>query len=77
MNKARRARIGLLLGKLQDLQAEAEEIRDEEQEYFDNMPEGLQGGDKGQQAEQDASNLSECADGIEQAVQALGSIELD
>jgi len=47
-----------------------EGIRDEEQEYFGNMPEGFQNGDKGSAAQEAISNL-------ESAIEDLESIEWD
>lgn len=41
MNKARRMRLIAVQSKLSDLKAEIEQIRDEEQEAYDNLPEGL------------------------------------
>jgi uncharacterized coiled-coil DUF342 family protein len=75
MNKERRARIQKLIGDLEELMPQAEEIRDEEQEYFDNMPEAFQGGDKGQAAEEAISNLENVVEGIQQALDALGDIQ--
>lgn len=57
-------------GKVADAISAVEYIKDEEQEYFDNMPESLQGGDKGQQAE---SNVSE----LESAQNELENIDFD
>lgn len=77
MNKERRKEINALAAKLEelaglltDIKDSVESIRDEEQEYFDNMPESLQGGDRGMVAEEAASNL-------EQAMDALEDIDLD
>ena len=57
MNKARRKaydkiadQIAVLISKVEDLKSELETIRDEEQEYYDAMPESFQNGDKGQAA---------------------------
>lgn len=44
-----------------------EAIRDEEQEYFDNMPESLQGGDKGQMAEAAIEALDSAISALEDA----------
>lgn len=52
------------------LRSVAEEIRElgsEQQEKFDNMPEGFQQGDTGQLLEERASQCEEWADAIEQA----------
>ena len=43
MNKQRRARIEDIANQISSLCQELEELRDEEQEYMDNMPENLQG----------------------------------
>ena len=68
MNKDRRKALGSLTeqldtlkGKLNDIQQELEGLRDEEQEYYDNMPESFQMGDKGQAAEEAIGYLDEAA----------------
>lgn len=38
MNNERRKRIAAVIDKLDEAKSELEEIRDEEQEAFDNMP---------------------------------------
>jgi len=59
MNKERRKQ----LSKAIDLLAEARDIIEtaaaEERDYYDNMPESLQSGDKGQRADEVASSLEE------------------
>jgi hypothetical protein len=65
MNAARRKEIA----KAQELIAEAIEIltgaRDDEQDYFDAMPESLQGAEKGEAAEAAVSALEEAIDALE------------
>lgn len=67
MNKERRAN----LAKAQSLIEQALELlegaRDEEQDYFDNMPERLQGSDKGDAAETAVANLEEAIGQLEEA----------
>lgn len=86
MNKERRAAIAaliksaesvkedfaLLAGKIEGLKAEAESIRDEEQEYYDNMPESFQSGEKGQAAEEKISALDDAISEIETLIDTLG-----
>jgi hypothetical protein len=48
MNAERRKQIASLMMKAENLQADIELIRDEEQEAYDAMPESLQDGDGGQ-----------------------------
>jgi hypothetical protein len=52
------------------------ELGEEQQEKFDNMPEGLQQGDTGQLLEERAQGCESWADAIEQAADSLQS-ELD
>jgi uncharacterized coiled-coil DUF342 family protein len=72
MNKDRRKTIASITEQLAELEAlrdsikEAiEEVRDEEQEYFDNMPEGFQMADRGQAAEGAISNLENAISQLE------------
>lgn len=80
MNKARRKQITDLSKKLselldgselEDLKGEAEQLRDDEQEYLGNMPESLQGGDRGRAAEQAVSALDTAAEALQQAFDSL------
>lgn len=60
MNKTRRNELEEINEKLADLRTQLEELLTDEQEYFDNMPENLQGSLRGEDSEQAISNL-ECA----------------
>lgn len=73
MNKARREAITKLADQLDAIRGEIEALRDEEQEYFNNMPESLQGGDKGQDAEQAVASLDDAINEIESALDSLNS----
>lgn len=53
------------ISKAEELHSELEGVKDEEQEYFDNMPESLQGGDKGQAAEEAVSNMESALEALE------------
>ena len=46
-----------LKSQCDELAGEVEQIKDEEQEAYDNMPEGLQQGERGQQASEAIENL--------------------
>ncbi len=54
-------------GTIDDHHTAAEAIRDEEQEYYDNMPSGLQGGDKGDTAQSAIDNIESAMDKLEEA----------
>lgn len=57
--KAVLSRVSSLNRRLQELQEEIARIRDEEQEYLDNMPENMQDGDKGVKAQEAIDQLDE------------------
>ncbi|MDH4602309.1 hypothetical protein [Pseudomonas syringae] len=55
---------------MQDLRERIEQLQEEEQEGFDNLPEGLQQGERGQAMEQAAEQMGTALDSIDEAVQA-------
>lgn len=89
MNKERRKVLeGLakdlaeLQGKIDDVKSQVETCRDEEQDYYDNMHENFQNGEKGERAqaaidamEECLSSLDETINNIETANEYLGSVE--
>lgn len=48
MNKVRRKRVQDAITKIEEAKAILEDAQDEEQAAFDNMPEGLQYGERGE-----------------------------
>lgn len=77
MNKDRRKeiqevadRIGELATLRDELKDAIESIRDEEQDYFDNMPESFQYADRGLKAQ-------EAVDALNEAIDLLDSIDTD
>ncbi|WP_133125535.1 hypothetical protein [Pseudomonas amygdali] len=88
MNNKRRKRIAEICAQIETLKAqlenahslkdEIEELQGEEQESFDNLPESLQQGDKGQAMEQAIEALGEAADelegGLSAAIDALDEV---
>lgn len=87
MNKKQRELVAVKLAALVSLKEQIEsigeelsDIASEEQEKFDNMPENMQGGEKGEAMETAAANLFEaaqyCEDGdAGNAISSLESIE--
>jgi flagellar biosynthesis chaperone FliJ len=69
-----------LMTKMEDARDELETLKDEEQEYYDNMPESLQGGEKGERAvevcdllDSALSNFDSMRNEIEEAIQSCNS----
>jgi methyl-accepting chemotaxis protein len=66
--------IETLKGLIDDARSEYEAIKDEEQEYYDNMPESFQQGDKGSKAEEIVSALESVSEALDEGDAALDSI---
>lgn len=73
MNKQRRKEIAEVVQELETLKERIEVLRDEEQEYFDNMPEGIQMSERGDLAQEAASNLEYAADGFDELIGNLNA----
>lgn len=74
MNKERRKRLEDLMGQLSTIKDEIEELRDAEQDAFDNLPESLQAGERGEQMEGNAEILDDVADLLAQIDESLNEI---
>jgi hypothetical protein len=93
MNKQRRAEIDKLIKLVEDFKAtitvaiagidfegmkeDASDLAADEQEYFDNMPEGLQRGEKGQVAEETIGYLTDARDKLESIAESFDNLEGD
>lgn len=71
MNNERRKQIQKIMDQLADIRLEIETIQDEEQEYFDRMPESLQSGEKGTKSEEAVEFLDNAADYCDNVVDEL------
>lgn len=74
MNAARRktieenkTRLEKLWDELDEIKGNIETAKDEEREYYDNMPEGLQAGDKGTTADEHATALETASSALDEA----------
>lgn len=71
MNKQRRAELRKISDQLAELMGRVEALSEEEQSAFDNLPESLQGAEKGQAMEGAITALEEAADQMEEAFNSL------
>lgn len=76
MNKSRRIRLDEIAEKLDALKTDIELIQDEEQEAFDNLPESLQGGEKGDKMQECIDNLGYAADNLQDAIDNINDANL-
>jgi len=75
MNDDRRKKVQEALSKLDDCKSIIEDVRDGEQESFDNMPENMAAGEKGQKIEANVEYLDEAVNSVGEAIDQLGNIE--
>ena len=66
MNKTQRVRIGEIISKIEDARQELEEISQEEQDKFDNLSEGLQQTEKGEELSKSAEDFADFARTLEE-----------
>lgn len=71
MNNERRKRIDALLEKLSSISTDIDILLDEEQEAFDNLPESLQDGERGQKMTEAVDQLEEAKGELEDVVAQL------
>lgn len=71
MNNKRRKRIDEVIEILESAKSSIEEIMDEEQEAFDNLPESLQYSDKGSGMESAIGNFETAKDQLDEAINEL------
>jgi methyl-accepting chemotaxis protein len=60
---------------IEEAKSEIETVKDEEQEAYDNMPESLQNGDRGQVVQQAIDSMEEASGNLDVAVEALNNLE--
>ena len=71
MNNKRRKEISKIVATLEDVRDRLSEVVDEEQCAFDNMPESIQGSDRGCDSEEAIGYLSDALDSVQSALEYL------
>lgn len=71
MNNIRRKQIGVIIAKLEEITADIEALQEEEQDYYDNMPEAFQCGEKGDKANEAIDNFAEAVSSLEEVISNL------
>lgn len=74
MNKARRQQLSKWLAEIEEIKDNLETICSDEEEYFDNMPENLQGSQRGMDAEEAIEQMNEAVSSIEEAISIIEEI---
>lgn len=71
MNNKRRKEIEKISNQITELLGGLQVIQEEEQEAFDNLPEGIQESEKGEVIEENADNIQSVIDEIESQLTEL------
>lgn len=81
MNKQRREKIRKLKARFQDIQTELKQtsgeltsILSEEQDAFDNMPEGLQSSYRGMCSEDAVDSMEEASEKLDEVIELLSDV---
>lgn len=75
MNKDRRKQIQAIRTDLENLQGRVNELKEEEQQTFDDMPEGFQQGERGEATQTAIDALDAAANSIGEAADSLTEAE--
>lgn len=75
MNKHGRKQLDEARAKIEEAKTIVETLAEEEREKFDNMPEGLQGSERGQAFETNAETLDQAQGALCEAADELENIE--
>lgn len=71
MNNSRRKLLQSIINRLNDCTSDLENVKDEEQESFDNFPDGLQLSERGEAMESAISEMENAISSIEDAITSI------
>lgn len=74
MNKQRRKELDKIQDEIMDLQTALEELKDAEQEAFDNLPESLQYSERGEAMQSAIENLEYAHDSLQDAIDNISEV---
>jgi hypothetical protein len=71
MNKVRRKALDDIKARIEGLKEELDFLKEEEEMAFDNLPESLQGSDRGEKMEEYIQKIADAVSSLEDAVDYL------
>lgn len=74
MNKKRRSQIKEVYAVIKDMRHQLEELLNEETDGYNNMPENLQGTEKGEESEEAQDNMSDAIECLDEALESLDEV---
>lgn len=75
MNKKRRKEIENLRESISEAKAKLQDLLDEEQQAFDNMPGSIQESDRGEEMQEIIEYMEAAIDSLEEATESLTEIQ--
>ena len=75
MNKTRRQEISNVVTRIGMVKDTLQDILNDEQDYFDNMPENLQGSTRGMDSEEAIDVMEQVIEALEEAIENLDMIQ--
>jgi len=76
VNNERRKRLAVLSQQLSELKDDVQAVLDEEEEAFNNLPEGLQNGERGDSMQTDVASLDAAVSALEDASDYLTEAQM-
>ena len=73
-NATRRKIIEAAASAIDQATRDLQQVREDEQSAFDNLPESLQGGEQGAKMEEGLSELDDAINNLESASESLGNL---
>ncbi len=74
MNAQGRKEIAKYIASLNEIKDKLDSMRDDEEEKYDNMPEGLQDSGRGEQMQEAIDALENACTGLDEAIDSLKEI---
>lgn len=68
MNNPRRQALNKIIDRIDALMCDLESLKDEEEEYRDNIPENLQGSERYETADEAVDNLESAYDALDEVI---------
>lgn len=74
MNKERRTKISNIIKEIENIKDKLQDVLNEEESVFDNMPENLQCSMRGEESEESIDYMNEAVDALDSAIEQLEEI---
>ncbi len=74
MNKSRRKNLATIIETLEAMKSSLEDVRDEEESAFDNLPESIQESERGETMQEIVDALYDACDSLEETIDSLNEI---